>query len=76
MPSPRASTIEVKHKDTIYRGSYLVKEGKLIVRFGNARSSTPLAGSEPRGIAQKILGELVDKSITGKKSPVDKRRGR
>ena len=58
MPSPREGKIEVTRKDAIYRGSYLVKAGTVIVRFGNARGSAPLEGSESHEIAQKILAEL------------------
>ena len=67
MPSLREGRIEVTRKDTIYRGSFLAKEDTVIVRFGNARKSTRLDGSEPQPIAEKILGELVDKAIGGKK---------
>lgn len=74
MPSPSEGRIEIVRGEAAYRGSYLVKGDKVIVRFGNARASTPLEGAEPRGIAQKVLGELVDKAIAGKKPPADKRR--
>ena len=76
MPSSGEGRIEVTRKNTIYRGSYVVKEDTVIVRFGNARDSTPLAGSEPQAIAEKILGELVDKAIAGKRSTADKKRRR
>jgi hypothetical protein len=76
MPSRKEGMIEVKRKETIYRGSYLVKEKMVIVRFGNARASARIGESEPHVIAQTVLDELVDKAVAGKKPAADKKRRR